>query len=78
MELFILTAVIVLLCVAATGIRIWIKGEFAQTEIGRNKNMQNLGIVCAKDEEIGMLKGEKTKPFDCGSCTVCRDMKRSK
>ena len=54
-------------------IRIWAKrnGQFVETEIGRNKNMQKLGIKCVKQEELEQLnKNNKHKP-DCNSCDGC-------
>lgn len=67
MELFVITAVLLTLCVAGLGIRIWIKGEFAETEIGHNKNMKKLGIYCAKDEELRL----HNKITDTGTCSTC-------
>ncbi|MDR1887560.1 MAG: hypothetical protein LBQ70_06550 [Prevotellaceae bacterium] len=52
MKLFIVTFVALVLCIAGLGIRIWIKGEFIETETGRNKNMKKLGINCVKNEEM--------------------------
>ena len=67
MEIFILTLIFMALCFVAIGIRIWIKGDFAETEIGRNKNMQKLGISCVKDDET-IMHG---KGFRSDSCTGC-------
>jgi hypothetical protein len=58
----ILSAIILGLCFAGFAITMIIKknGKFPETEIGRNKNMQKLGICCAKQEEL------------CGDCqTPC-------
>jgi hypothetical protein len=52
MKIFILTLILLALCFAGLGIRIWIKGEFTENETGRNKNMRKLGIKCVKDEEL--------------------------
>jgi hypothetical protein len=52
MQLFILTIILLALCFAGLGIRVWIKGEFTDNEIERNKNMRKLGIKCVKDEEM--------------------------
>lgn len=52
MKLFIFTAIVLALCIAGLGIRIWIKGEFTEYETGNNKNMKKLGINCVKNEEI--------------------------
>jgi hypothetical protein len=42
------------LCFAGLAITILVKknGKFPDTEIGRNKNMQRLGIRCAKQDEL--------------------------
>lgn len=66
-----ITAILLALAVAATGIRIWIKGSFADTEIGHNENMRKKGIVCAREEEIRLLHGDKTVSEDCSACLSC-------
>jgi hypothetical protein len=68
------------LCIAGFGIRIWIKGEFTENEIGRNKNMKKLGINCVKNEEIekiGNFNGQK--PDNCAACSFLSscDQKKS-
>jgi hypothetical protein len=67
MKLFVLTLILIVLCFAALGIRIWIKGEFTENEIGRNKNMRKLGIKCVKNEEIEQFN-ENNK---CNACVGC-------
>jgi hypothetical protein len=71
MKLFIFTVVILALCVAGLGIRIWIKGEFTETEIARNKDMKKLGINCVKNEETEQCNnGSRNACSDCSlSCT---------
>ncbi|MDR3245605.1 MAG: hypothetical protein LBT50_04160, partial [Prevotellaceae bacterium] len=64
MKLFIITLILLGLCFAGLGIRIWIKGEFTENEIGRNKNMKKLGINCVKDDEMKQFN-------DNESCNVC-------
>lgn len=74
MELFIIVLVLITLCFLLMGIRVWIKGEFAQTEVGHNDKMKEMGIMCAKDEEMRMLNNDKTKACtsSCSSCgTSC-------
>ncbi|MDR1898129.1 MAG: hypothetical protein LBR10_15220 [Prevotellaceae bacterium] len=68
MELFFVTAILIALCFAGTGIRIWIKGEFADTEIGRNKNMRKLGITCTKEDEMKLYGNNHSDNKDCGTC----------
>jgi hypothetical protein len=63
METFIAAVIIIGACFAGIGIRIWIKGEFPETDIGRNKNMQKLGITCIKDELTGKNSG-------CNGCSL--------
>jgi hypothetical protein len=67
MKLFVLTLILMTLCFAALGIRIWIKGEFTENEIGRNKNMRKLGIKCAKNEELEQFNDNNK----CDACTDC-------
>ncbi|MDR3286622.1 MAG: hypothetical protein LBT27_04195 [Prevotellaceae bacterium] len=66
-------AVILLLCVAAMSVKIWIKkdGKFAETEIGKNKNMQKLGIKCVKQEELERLNKNTKQKVDCTNCEGC-------
>ncbi|MDR1583251.1 MAG: hypothetical protein LBS55_08355 [Prevotellaceae bacterium] len=65
MKLFILTVILLALCVAGLGIRIWIKGEFTENEIGRNKNMKKLGINCVKNEETEQVDNDE----NCSACS---------
>ncbi|MDR2383503.1 MAG: hypothetical protein LBD76_06435 [Prevotellaceae bacterium] len=69
MELFILTLILIALCFAALGIRIWIKGEFTENEIGRNKNMRKLGLKCVKHEEIEQFNDDNDKCNTCADCS---------
>jgi hypothetical protein len=71
MQLFVLTLVLLALCFAALGIRIWIKGEFTETEIGHNKHMNKLGIKCVKSEELKQHQNNSnTDTHDvCSACS---------
>jgi hypothetical protein len=75
LKLLIITILLLALCFLALGIRIWIKGKFADTEVGHNPNMRKLGIRCAKEEEIILWKkNNRNNPqsvFNCGSCVNC-------
>jgi hypothetical protein len=80
MKLFIITVILLALCVAGMGIRIWIKGEFTERDIERNKNMKKLGIRCVKLEE-----SEQHHNGDyvdrCSACTLsasCGDIIKNK
>ncbi|MDR3227334.1 MAG: hypothetical protein LBT56_06650 [Prevotellaceae bacterium] len=66
-------AAILLLCVAAMSVKIWIKkdGKFTETEIGKNKNMQKLGIKCVKQEELERLNKNTKQKIDCNDCEGC-------
>ena len=74
-RLLVITTVLVALCFLALGIRVWIKGKFADTEVGHNPYMRKLGIRCAKEEEIALWRKNnenKTQSvFNCGSCAAC-------
>jgi hypothetical protein len=67
MKLFLLTVILLALCVAGLGVRIWIKGEFTEHETGRNKNMKKLGIKCVKDEEAEQHRNNES----CNTCSAC-------
>jgi hypothetical protein len=69
----IISSIVILgLCFAGLAITIIIKknGEFPETEIGRNKNMQRLGIRCAKQEELSRWQNN-TKPASDNPCSHC-------
>jgi len=49
MYIFILTAILIGVSLVIMGINtIFRKKKFPESHIGRNKNMKNIGIVCAK------------------------------
>ena len=54
-------------------IRIWTKkdGQFVETEIGRNANMQKLGIKCIKQEEMEQNNKTNNPQPDCNACDGC-------
>jgi hypothetical protein len=68
-----IVVIILLLCFAAMAIRIWTKkdGHFVEIEIGRNTNMQKLGIKCIKQEEMEQNNKNKNKQLDCNICDGC-------
>ena len=69
-KLLILSAVIILISVAALGIRMLVikGGRFPQTHVGQNKEMRKRGIKCAQSIDVGC------NPADikagCSSCHV--------
>lgn len=72
--ILIIVVSILLICFAAMAIKIWTKkdGQFIETEIGRNKNMQKLGIKCVKQEEMEQLnKNNNNQEHDCSACDGC-------
>lgn len=69
LTLILITAILLAIAIAALGIRIWIKGEFAESEIGRNENMRKRGIFCVKDEEMKLISDNKTG--DSCACSSC-------
>jgi hypothetical protein len=68
MEIFIFTVILLALCVAGLCVRIFIKGEFTENEIGSNKNMKKLGIKCVKNEETEQRRKNKSGN-DCSACS---------
>lgn len=71
--ILLIVAIILLICFAAMAIKIWAgkDGKFIETEIGRNENMQKLGIKCAKQEEMELLSKLYNKKPDCSNCDGC-------
>jgi hypothetical protein len=60
------------LCFAGLAITIIVKenGTFPETEVGRNKNMQRLGIRCTKQEELNRWRNN-TEPASESPCSPC-------
>ena len=68
LKLLIISAVLVGLALAGLAISMLIKprGQFPETHISRNKEMQKRGITCAKRSDIGC------NPIDdAGCCAGC-------
>jgi hypothetical protein len=76
MKVFILTVILLALCIAGLGIRIWIKGEFTENEISRNKNMKKLGISCVKNEEMKQFGDQN--PDTCAACSLLSSCSKRK
>ena len=53
MLVFLITVILVAFAFTALGVGIFFSkgGKFPETEVGHNKHMRGLGIVCAKCEE---------------------------
>ena len=73
LRLLLITIILMVICFLALGIRIWIKGKFADTEVGHNPNMKKLGLCCAKEEEVILWRknGDKRVNTTCGICSSC-------
>jgi len=61
MKVFLVTAVLIALCIVGLGFNIFFRkdGKFPETEVSSNKEMRKLGIRCAKEEEL-RIWGKKT------------------
>ncbi len=73
LKLLIPAAVLIGLSAIFLGIRMLIlkNGKFPETEIGRNKEMQKRGIICAKTEEIKSrreIDKQGSSGHICNSC----------
>ena len=75
-NLFIICIALIVLVFIALAVRILFKGEFADTEISRNKNMRELGIICAKDEELKLHNPDLYSDNPCSSCATTCDLKK--
>jgi len=58
MKIFLSAVILIAVSFLAMGISIFFRknGKFPETEIGKNKKMRELGIYCAKCEEIKSWK----------------------
>lgn len=61
--ILLLAIAIALMCVG-----IIVKGKFPETEVSRNENMRRMGIKCAKEEEMEMLRKDR-RGKDPKSCS---------
>lgn len=63
MEVLLLAIVLVGFAVLALGINIFFRkeGKFPETEVGKNRKMRELGIVCVKCEEHRKYNEAKRK-----------------
>ncbi|MEE4115964.1 MAG: hypothetical protein V2I37_07340 [Marinilabiliaceae bacterium] len=70
LQLLMLSGILLLISVAALGIRILVKknGRFPQTHIGRNKEMAKRGISCAQKIDVGCNPSGKYP--QCSSCAA--------
>ena len=67
------------LCVLGLGVNVFFRkgGKFPETDISRNPRMRELGIKCAKEEELERLRRESGKTLcegrgedACRSCAL--------
>ncbi|MBN2523114.1 MAG: hypothetical protein JXB24_07545 [Bacteroidales bacterium] len=58
MKIFLIAVVLIAVSFLALGVSIFFRrnGKFPETEIGKNKKMRELGIYCAKCEEMKSWK----------------------
>jgi hypothetical protein len=61
LQIFIITVVLISISFIFLGIQVFFKkkGKFPQTHVGENKNMNKLGITCAKCESAGSCSLKK-------------------
>jgi hypothetical protein len=68
LKLLIINLFFILVSIAGLAIRLILKkhGKFPETHISRNKEMQQRGISCAQDINIGCNPGDES-----GACPTC-------
>lgn len=68
LKLLLLSSIIILISIAALGIRLLVKknGRFPQTHVGRNKEMAKRGISCAQSIDVGCQPSDKNP--GCATC----------
>jgi hypothetical protein len=74
MSLIFISIALIALCVFLLSFNIIFRkeGKFPDTEIGHNKEMRKLGLMCAKSEEkIMWHKSRAAKTPQCSSCSCC-------
>jgi hypothetical protein len=70
LKLLILSLIFLALVVAGLGIRMLIRkgSSFPETHVGRNPEMQKMGITCAEKESMGCSAAELSE--GCCSCST--------
>ncbi len=68
LRILLITVVLVALAIIGLAIRILLKprGRFPETHVGHNKKMREMGIKCAKSNDIGCTPANRTG--ECGEC----------
>jgi hypothetical protein len=69
-KLLLISVIFLLIAFAGLGIRILLKpsGRFPETHVSRNKEMQKLGITCARKTDIGCALTDGAEGCEiCGS-----------
>jgi len=68
-KLILITTILITLAIAAMGINALFskKRRFPQASVGKNKKMRELGLSCAKSEEIKCRKEINNKNY-CDAC----------
>jgi hypothetical protein len=63
LETILISLALIALAFMGLGISIFFRhnGRFPETEIGRNRKMRELGITCAKCDEMKIWKDQKKK-----------------
>ena len=71
-KLLIISTIFILVALAGLGIRIILKpkGQFPDTHISHNKEMQKRGITCAQHTDIGCNPSDDFE--GCATCGVRR------
>jgi len=75
MSLFIITVVILAIAVFLFSFNIIFRknGKFPESEIGHNKEMRKLGLMCAKSQEKILWKKREEKEGCSSCCCSCED-----
>ncbi|MDP3437939.1 MAG: hypothetical protein Q8S04_11915 [Bacteroidales bacterium] len=75
MSLFIITVAIIAISVFLMSFNIIFRknGKFPDSEIGHNKEMRKLGLMCAKSEEKILWRKRDQKESCASCCCSCED-----
>jgi hypothetical protein len=81
MQLLLLTISVIAFCVFLLSFNIIFKknGKFPESEIGKNKELRKLGLMCAKSQEkilwkkksVNKVSLKYTPDSECESCSCC-------
>ena len=71
-KLFSIVVILISIAFLGLALRIFVRGNYDDTEFETNPIMQDMGIKCARHQEMeNYCKNKKLSGIGCGSCKGC-------